>query len=134
MIFDRVDEENECYSNMSNSMTTSDNTTSSNSSSRGGIPVGGRWTAEEVTCLIQAFKESICEDPTRKNIWKKIIDLYRGRGISEYRTSMDIKDKWKNLRRTAMKNGNCRYVKLDEETLAWLKSNDAKPQLRRQSP
>lgn len=131
MIFDRIDDENECYSNLSNSMTASDNTTSSNSSSRGGIPVGGRWTADEVTCLIQAFKECIQEDASRKYIWKKIMDKYRGRGISECRTSMDIKDKWKNLRRTATKNVKCRYVKLDEETLTWLKSEDANPQASR---
>lgn len=131
MIFDRIDDENECCSNLSNSMTTSDNTTSSNSSSRGGIPVGGRWTVDEVTCLIQAFKECIHEDASRRYIWKKIIDKYRGRGISECRTSIDIKDKWKNLRRTATKNVKCRYVKLDEETLTWLKSEDANPQVRR---
>lgn len=133
MIFDRIDDDNECYSNMSNSMTTSDNTTSSNSSSRGGLPVGGRWTAEEVTCLIQGFKECIREDATRKNLWKNILDASRGRGISECRTSMDVKDKWKNLRRTALKNVPCRYVKLDEETLAWLRSDDANPHSRRTS-
>ena len=133
MIFDRIDDDNECYSNMSNSMTTSDNTTSSNSSSRGGLPVGGRWTAEEVTCLIQGFKECIREDATRKNLWKNILDAYRGRGISECRTSNDVKDKWKNLRKTALKNSTCRYVKLDEETLSWLRSDDANPHSRRTS-
>lgn len=129
MIFDQIEDGNECYSNTtSTSMTTSDNTTSSNSSScRGGIPVGGRWSAEEVACLIQGFKECILEDGSRKSVWKSILDKYKGKGISECRTSVDVRDKWKNLRRTAIKKVNARYVKLDEATLEWLRSEDAKP-------
>lgn len=133
MIFDKIDEENECLSNTSNSLTTSDNTTSSNSSGRGGLPVGGRWSAEEVACLIQGFQECTREDVTRKNLWKNILNRYKGKGISECRTSIDLKDKWKNLRRTAIKKVNARYVKLDTATLEWLRSDDAKPHGQRAS-
>ena len=115
-------EENGCFSNTTSSSTASDNTTSSTSSTSR----GGRWTATEVDFLIRGFKEYM-KDGTNRNIWTAIHEKYSAKGISECRTTADYKDKWRNLRRTALKNASPRYVKLTEETVAWLRSDDSKP-------
>jgi len=118
----RVNEENECFSNTTSS-TTSDTTTTSSTSS---TSRGGRWTATEVDVLIRGFKECM-KDGASRNIWTAIHEKYSAKGISESRTTVDYKYKWRNLRRTALKNASPRYVKLTEETVAWLRSDESKP-------
>jgi hypothetical protein len=119
----RVNEENECFSNTTSSTTASDTTTTSSTSS---TSRGGRWTAAEVDFLIRGFKECM-KDGSSRNIWTAIHEKYSAKGISECRTTVDYKDKWRNLRRTALKNASPRYVKLTEEAVAWLRSDESKP-------
>jgi hypothetical protein len=123
MIFDSLPDDNE-HSNNTSSATTSDQTTSS-TSSRGST--GGRWSQEEVECLIKGFKEWSSAEDRHQFPWKFIGDSYRGRGISDCRTNDDLSGKWKAMRKTAGRNRRMRYVQLSEDALEFLRSDASIP-------
>lgn len=69
----------------------------------------GRWTPEEVTALIQgvqAFGFS----------WATIHDRFSGTAISERRSTVDYKDKWRNLVLAVKEGKQMRGLALSEDT------------------
>ena len=126
MIFDSLPDNGNDHSNNTSSVgpTNSDTTTSSNSSRGSGG--GGRWEQTEVECLIRGFKEWACLNRSQY-VWKYIGDTYRGNGLADCRTNDDLKSKWKAMRKTVGKNRRLRYVKLTEDELEFLRSEESKP-------
>jgi len=126
MIFDSLPDNGNDHSNNTSSAgpTNSDTTTSSNSSRGSGG--GGRWEQAEVECLIRGFKEWACMNRSQY-VWKFIGDTYRGCGLADCRTNDDLKSKWKAMRKTVGRNRPLRYVKLTEDDLEFLRSEDSKP-------
>ena len=125
MIFDSLPDDNDHSNNTSSAGPTNSDTTTSSNSSRGSGG-GGRWEQAEVDCLIRGFKEWARLNRSQY-VWKFIGDAYRGNGLADCRTNDDLKSKWKAMRKTVGKNRRLRYVKLTEDDLEFLRSEESKP-------
>ena len=77
---------------------------------------GGSWNVKEVAYLIRGIKKHGTAS------WSKIAGEYSGKGIDPRRTTVDYKDKWRNIVRAVNKECPARQFHLSEDVIQWIRS------------